>query len=54
VLARAAAERRPVVLRVHRANERARRLYERLGFRVAAGTDTKYELRYDAPPAPAG
>jgi ribosomal protein S18 acetylase RimI-like enzyme len=54
VLARAAAERRPVVLRVRRTNVRARRLYERLGFRVAAETDAKYELQHDGPEPPAG
>jgi ribosomal protein S18 acetylase RimI-like enzyme len=47
VLARAAAERRPVVLRVHKTNIRARRLYERLGFRVTNEADAKYELRHD-------
>jgi ribosomal protein S18 acetylase RimI-like enzyme len=54
VLERAAAERRSVALRVHRANVRARRLYERLGFRVAGETDAKYELRYNGPEPPAG
>jgi ribosomal protein S18 acetylase RimI-like enzyme len=53
VLARAAAERRPVALRVHRTNVRARRLYERLGFRVAGESDAKYELRHEVPEPPA-
>lgn len=54
VLARAAAERRPVSLRVHRTNLRARRFYERIGFRVAGESDSKYELRHGGGEPPSG
>jgi ribosomal protein S18 acetylase RimI-like enzyme len=47
VLARADAERRAVGLRVLAVNAGARRLYERLGFRVVADDGEKVEMRYE-------
>jgi ribosomal protein S18 acetylase RimI-like enzyme len=54
VLDRAASERRSVALRVHAANERARALYERLGFDVTRSEGAKLVMRYDKSIAPAG
>ena len=46
----------PLTLHVERNNPAARRLYERLGFRVEAATDTHTLMRWDpqgaAPPVP--
>jgi ribosomal protein S18 acetylase RimI-like enzyme len=44
---RAAAGRKPLTLRVLRSNPRARKLYERLGFRVVLDTDERFYMRAD-------
>jgi ribosomal protein S18 acetylase RimI-like enzyme len=40
----------PVTLDVLRVNRRAQRLYERLGFRVTATSDTSIHMRHDCEP----
>lgn len=51
LLARAGVRRVPVTLQVLKANPRARRLYERLDFRVDGETATHVHLRHDGAPS---
>lgn len=46
VMARAKESGRPVTLQVLKANKPARRLYERLGFQVAADRETHFFMRF--------
>lgn len=52
VVRRAAASGRGVALQVLRTNERARRLYERLGFTVTDETATNHVMKLREPPPP--
>jgi ribosomal protein S18 acetylase RimI-like enzyme len=48
IIAKATTLRLPVALQVLRVNRRAQRLYERLGFRVTATSDTSIHMRHAA------
>jgi ribosomal protein S18 acetylase RimI-like enzyme len=51
VVEEAATSRLPVTLQVLEVNPRARKLYERLGFRVVASTPPHVQMRRDVEPA---